>query len=258
MDNDPSMREAMSDGARLVGSFVTMPSPTVAEVMALGGFDFLIVDIEHTGMSGTEVLTVLQATAQIGPKCLVRVGENSEMQIKQVLDAGADGIVVPHVQSKEDAERAVRYAKYPPLGHRGVTAARAARYGESFEEYIGVANQRLAVVALIEDESGLEDIDQIVGVEGIDAIFIGPWDLAGSIGSLGDTESPVVQDAIDKIIDAGVSAGKPIVIYIEDGRDADRWISKGVQVFVLGEDYALLSSKIAEQLRAVREAMRAA
>lgn len=245
-----SLREHSQQGP-LVGSFVTVADPVIAEVMGEAGFDFLIVDVEHTGMALLSVQTVMQAMGNTEAAPVVRVGELSEMQIKQALDAGADGVVVPHIKRASEAELLVQYAKYPPMGRRGLTAARAARYGNNFDEYSRTANSRTSVIALIEDAEAVAEAGAIAAIDGIDFIFIGPWDLSASMGHMGDPDAAEVQAAIAEVIRAVKAAGKKSLIYAESGTDARGWIDRGVDGVVIGEDYVLLLAHCREQLAAL-------
>lgn len=240
-----------NDGRPLAGSFVTVADPVIAEVMGEAGFDFLIVDVEHTGMPLLSVQTLLQAIGNTRAAPLVRVGELSEMQIKQALDAGADGVIVPHIKSAEDAARLVQYSKYPPMGTRGLTAARAARYGNNFDEYSKTANSRTSVVALIEDIEAVAEAEAIASTEGIDFVFIGPWDLSATMGHMGNPGAPEVEEAVQSIIDAVKSSGKRSLIYAESGAGAKYWITRGIDGIVLGEDYQLLLEQCRAQLTAM-------
>jgi 4-hydroxy-2-oxoheptanedioate aldolase len=239
---------------QLVGTFVTVDSPVIAEVLGLAGFDFVIVDMEHTGMDVIRVQTLLQAIGNTPARPMVRVGEISEMLIKQVLDAGAESIMVPHVQSGEDAARIVRYARYAPAGIRGVTAARAAQYGLTFHEYSRRANDSIGIVAIIEDRPGFENAEEIIQTEGIDAIVAGPWDLAASLGFFGEPHHPEVEAAIEEIFRLSANAGKPVASYGESAEEVEGWRNRGADILILGEDYTLLLAKAQTELASLRTA----
>lgn len=243
-----SLRERLRRRDKLVGSFVTIANPVVGEVMAHAGFDFLIVDVEHTGMSLLDVQTVLQGASSSPTSCLVRIGELSAMQTKQALDSGASGIVIPHVCTKAQAEQAVRFAKYGPAGSRGVTAARAARYGLGWDDYSRSANVLTAVVPIIEDAEGVRNTGEIATVEGVDLVITGPWDLAASLGHFGELEHPDVEAAITSVINGVHEAGKPVGVYADTAATGHSWRDRGADVIILGEDYVLLLDRAREQL----------
>jgi 2-keto-3-deoxy-L-rhamnonate aldolase RhmA len=235
----------------LAGSFVTAADPAIAEAMGEAGFDFLVVDVEHTGMALLTAQSVMQGIGNTDTSALVRVGELSEAQIKQALDAGADGVIVPHIRSAADAARLVEYAKYPPLGHRGLAAARAARYGVAFDEYSATANSRTSAIPMIEDVEALSESADIAATDGIDFVFIGPWDLAASMGHLGNPRADDVVAAAESIIDTTKASGKKCLIFAANGADARGWIDRGADGVAIGLDYTLLLEQCRDQLTAM-------
>lgn len=185
----------------LHGFFIGIPSPATVELAGYSGFDFVIIDTEH-GAAGLETLEhLLRAAAASGIAALVRVPRGNADDILHVLDAGADGILVPHVTDAEVASRIVQHAYYPPLGRRGIsTLSRAARHGTGdaakvLREQAG----RTAVIVMIEDREALSEVGAIARVEGVDAVFVGPNDLAASMGHLGNAAHPDVTEAIASI-----------------------------------------------------------
>jgi 2-keto-3-deoxy-L-rhamnonate aldolase RhmA len=219
---------------------VTIPSPAVAELLAHAGFDFLIIDMEHTGMSGSEVQMMLQAASSSDTPCVVRTGELSEVQMKHALDAGAKGIVIPHVNSEDEAKQAVRYARYAPDGSRGVTAGRAALWGLTWEEYYKSINEEVAIIALLEEPAGIDDVERIANVEGVDVVCVGLWDLSAHLGHLGDVEHPTIQEARSNAESVIHDAGKAVARYVETGKEGAAAIADGTEIIILGEDVGLL------------------
>jgi 2-dehydro-3-deoxyglucarate aldolase len=174
-----NLKQKLKNNELTIGSWIMMGNPMSVEVMALAGFDWLVVDVEHTSI-GLETLQNLITTIQAKEiKALVRVSKNEEVIIKRVLDMGADGIIVPMVSSKEDAQQAVDYAKYPPVGKRGVGLYRSTAYGTKFEAYKRWVDEELVIIAQIEHIDAVRNIDEIIRVEGIDGTIIGPYDLSG-------------------------------------------------------------------------------
>ena len=172
-----NFRKRLLGGDVLVGTLITIPSAEVAEIMAGVGFDWLFIDTEHSPFNAHGAQTILQAAGQNCP-CVVRVPANDEVWIKKALDIGADGIIAPQVNSAADAEAIVRMCKYPPDGTRGVGIGRAHQYGLGFNQYMERANNEIAVILQAETAQALKNIFEIVKVPGIDAIFIGPYDLS--------------------------------------------------------------------------------
>ena len=196
-----SLKQKLKNNELTIGSWIMMGNSMSVEVMALAGFEWLVVDIEHTAID-LETTKALITTIQANDiKALVRVSKNEEVIIKRVLDIGADGIIVPMVNSKEDAMQAVDYAKYPPVGKRGVGLYRATKYGTKFEEYKKWVDEELVIIAQIEHIDAVNNIDDILSVNGIDGTIIGPYDLSGSMGYPGDFEREDVQMAVQKVLD---------------------------------------------------------
>src|SRR5262249_35894282 len=193
----------------LLGTMVTLPVPAVAEILADLGFDWLFVDGEHGPLETRELLAILQA---VGDRvaCLVRVPGAEESPIKKALDLGAEGIIVPQVNTVEQAASVVRFARYAPAGSRGVGLSRAHRYGLRFQEYLEAANQRVAVIVQAEHARAVENIESIVKVEGLDAVLLGPYDLAASLGKMGRIDDPAVTDAIEHVTRTCQAAGVPL------------------------------------------------
>lgn len=197
-----SLKEKLKSNQLTIGSWITIGHPSIVEVMASAGFEWLVIDMEHTTLDFT-MTQILIATIQAQDiKALVRVSKNDEVAIKRVLDAGADGIIVPMVNTKQDAIQAVEFAKYPPEGKRGVGLYRAQKYGKGFSDYKSWVNDELVIIAQIEHIDAVQNIEEIISSPGIDGIIIGPYDLSGSMGHPGDYHRVDVRDAIDTVVKA--------------------------------------------------------
>jgi 2-dehydro-3-deoxyglucarate aldolase len=179
-----------------IGSWITINNPIVAEIMAAAGFDWLCIDLEHSITDYAEAQQMIVAIQSKGVKAYVRVGENCPRIIKRMLDAGADGIIVPSVNSVEDAVKAVNAVKYPPIGTRGVGLARAQGYGFDFEKYRDITSKQVKLIAQIEHINAIQDLEKIIATDGIDGTFIGPYDLSGSLGKPGEYDDPKVKEAL--------------------------------------------------------------
>lgn len=230
------LKKRMAAGGSVIGTVVTIDSSTVAELLANVGFDFLWFDLEH-GPLTLETTQAMMAAMQ-GTDCtpLIRVEWNDHALIKRTLDTGPMGIVVPMVSSAEEAERAVKACKYPPQGIRGAGVARAQKYGMDLDAYLKHANEEVMVIVQIEDVPGVEAVDDILKVEGVDLVFIGPFDLSGSMGMLGQVEHPKVQAAIEKVLASCQRARVPIGIFAGSPEKANREISRGFQFILMGVD----------------------
>ncbi|MDC1416929.1 aldolase/citrate lyase family protein [Flavobacteriaceae bacterium] len=181
-----------------IGSWVTLNHPSIAEIMADAGFDWLCVDMEHSTTDYYEAQLLISAIQSKGIKAYVRVGENNARIIKRVLDAGADGIIVPSVNSKEDAIKAVNAVNYPPIGKRGVGLARAQNYGFNFEDYRDGKAKNITLIVQIEHINAINELEEIISIDGVDGTFIGPYDLSGSMGKPGKYDDDDVQLVLKK------------------------------------------------------------
>lgn len=242
MNLDTSLRNRIRAGDLTLGSWITIGHPNVAEILANAGFDWLVIDIEHNPINPAMTQTLITTIQSKGVKAIVRVSKNEEVVIKQVLDAGADGIIVPMVCSREDAIQAVNYAKYPPIGKRGVGLARAQQYGRQFDAYKQWVAEGLIVIAQIEHVDGINNLEEIIGVEGIDGTIIGPYDLSGSMGMPGEFDNPVVKDALGRYIDVCRAHSFPMGFHVVDVRPEkiNEKIDEGYTFLAFGTDFLFM------------------
>lgn len=234
-----SLKEKLKNNELTIGSWIMIGHPISVEVMALAGFEWLVIDMEHTSIdinTAQNLITVIQAN---GIKALVRVSKNEEVIIKKVLDIGADGIIIPMVNSKEDAVKAVEFAKYPPNGKRGVGLYRASKYGVKFEEYKKWVEEELVIIAQIEHIDGVNNIEEIFQVEGIDGTIIGPYDLSGSMGYPGEFERDDVKKAVQKVLDKCKEYNIPSGFHVVDTNPEKlkQKIKEGCTFLAYGIDY---------------------
>ncbi len=224
----------------LLGTMVTLPTPATAEVLAGAGFDWLFIDAEHGALENSAILDVLRAVDRDVP-CVVRVAEAAEVPIKKVLDLGAAGIIAPQVNTSEQAAAVVRYARYAPEGGRGVGLARAHGYGMRFKEYVEAANAEVAVVVQAEHALAVDNIEAIVRVPGVDAVLLGPYDLAASLGKMGQVDDPAVTSAIDRVTRACGEVGMPLGYFGVSAAAVRPYIERGYTLIVAGVDTLLLA-----------------
>jgi 2-dehydro-3-deoxyglucarate aldolase/4-hydroxy-2-oxoheptanedioate aldolase len=243
-------KERLGQGKPLIGTLLTLGVPAIAEMLSRCGFDWLWIDMEHAPLSLEQTQQLIQAKDD---KCaaFVRIPANDEVWIKRILDLGADGIIVPQVRYAEEAERAVAATKYPPEGTRSVGIARAHGFGMDFANYVKQANERLMVILQIEHAEGVRNIDSILKVPGIDAIVIGPYDLSGSFGKLGQLSDPEVQMAIEAVHLACKQRGMPIGIFALQPEQGKAYLKKGYQLLALGIDASYLWNAAKSSLEAV-------
>ena len=244
-------RIRLQRGDPLFGTMITLSSPATAEILAGIGFDWFFVDAEHGPLGTSEVMAILQAVSH-RVSCIVRVPEAAEVPIKKMLDVGADGIIVPQVNTAEQAENVVRWARYAPQGARGVGLARAHGYGASFSEYVRQANDQVAVIVQAEHKTAAENIDQIVAVEGVDAIQLGPYDLSASMGKIGQINDAEVVAAIDRIYAASKNAKLPVGCFGVTAEAVRADIARGSTLICAGTDTLMLGESAKEMLSAIR------
>lgn len=233
----------------LLGTIVTLDAPEVAEVLSASGLDWLFIDTEHAPLDALAAQRLLQA-ARI--PCVVRVPDDSEAALKKALDSGAAGVVVPMVNTAAQAEAVVAACKYPPRGRRGAGIVRAQGYGHGFADYVRRANEATAVIVQCEHIRAVEHIDRIVAVEGVDAVFVGPYDLSGSMGRLGEVEHLDVLAAIEGVRLACEAAGKPLGIYTGSLDSARRFLGQGYTLLAVGADTLMLGSAARQLVAALR------
>lgn len=246
------VKEMLKQGQATLGTWVTTASPDIAEILANIGFDWLIFDMEHAPLSIETVQNLIQATNGSDVVPIVRVAWNDQVLIKLALDIGSYGLLVPLVNSREDAVKAVQAAKYPPVGIRGVGPRRASNYYRSFQDYLARANEEIMVVVQIEHPKAVENIDNILSVEGLDAVYIGPADLTASMGLFGQYSNPEVVKTIDKILLSCKKAGVPVGTHAFDAESVSKLISKGFRFITIGTDTGFLIQGCSETLRQIR------
>jgi 2-dehydro-3-deoxyglucarate aldolase len=240
-----------------IGSWITLGHPAIAEIMASAGFDWLVLDMEHSVLELGEVQTIIQVLDKQQCPAIVRLTSNHPDQIKRVMDAGATGVMVPMVKSAADAHAAIQSVYYPPRGQRGVGLARAQGYGASFPEYQRWMEQNAIVVVMIEHVDAVNDIDAILSVPEIDAYIIGPYDLSGSMGRPGELNHADVQAAIERVLRAGQRAEKPGGIHvIEPDPDAlQQRIRSGFNFLGYTLDIRILDSLCRNHMQTIRSSL---
>lgn len=225
-----SLRQRLKRGERLRGLLIPWSEPSLLEVAAMAGCDYIILDGEHAGLTPKPCEEAVTLAKRERLPILFRVPENRPMWISQFLDIGADGIVVPHVDSAASAEAVVAAACFPPVGVRGIGPARANRWGTADNKtFIETSNDETVIFVQIEDAAGLANADAIMAVERIDGVMIGPRDLASSLGCYGDSSRPEVQEAIDVLIRTAQRHGVATAIPANTPEAAAKMEARGIQ-----------------------------
>jgi 2-keto-3-deoxy-L-rhamnonate aldolase RhmA len=236
------LRASLKDGRPAFGSWLQFGDANVAEVMAQAGFEWLGIDLEHSVIGLETMSHLIQVIELSGCVPLVRLSANDPVLAKRVMDAGAHGVIVPNVNSQQDAERAVQSVKYPPVGFRGVGLGRAHAYGARFQEYADELERYAVVIVMIEHRDGVEAAEKILRVPGVDGVFVGPYDLSSSYGIPGQFEHLVMRQGMARILEAARAAGVAPGIHvvhppIEQVRDR---IAEGFRFIAYGGDMLFL------------------
>lgn len=235
--------DALAEANRpLAGMWVCSGSPLIAELCAGAGLDWLLIDAEHSPNGLESILAQLQAVHGYPVHAMVRPPVNDTVLIKQYLDLGAQNLLIPMVHSVSDAEAAVAATRYPPAGVRGVGSAlaRAARWNR-VPDYLARAGETVSVTVQIESAAAVEAVQDILAVDGVDAIFVGPSDLAASLGVLGQQEHPTVRAAVERCLAAAKRAGKPAGVNAFNPDTAAHYLNCGASFILVGADVALLA-----------------
>ena len=246
-------KKKIKDGDFAIGTFMKSNDPAIAEIIGLAGFDFLVLDNEHVAMGRDSMVNVIRAADAVGLDPLVRVRENNQVDILQALDAGALGVQVPNVDTFEEAASLVQSVKYAPIGKRGFSpTTRAAAYGlMDKKEYVSLSNRESLVVAHCETVTCMENLDDILQLEELDVIFIGPMDLSQSLGVMGEANHPKVLESIDIIIKKVIAAGKAVGI-VSTASQAQDYINRGVQYLLVGTDQGMISTGATQIIKQIR------
>jgi 4-hydroxy-2-oxoheptanedioate aldolase len=236
-----AFKRALRGAKAQIGLWSTLSSNYSVEVIAGAGFDWLLLDMEHSPNDLESLLAQLQAAAAYPTQAVVRVPWNDMVTIKRVLDIGAQSLLVPYVSSAEEARAAVSSTRYPPGGVRGVAGTtRATRFGR-IKDYARRAHEEICLLVQVETQAGLDAIETICGIEGIDGVFIGPADLHASLGHAGEIANPNVKPVIDDAIRRIRKAGKAPGILTPSEDDARRWLECGALFVAVGADVGILA-----------------
>ena len=246
-----SFRQRLQAGEVLFSTLVSFPSPEVVELLSKLNFDWLFIDAEHGPFGPLELQRMLQAARNNCP-CLIRVPSNNLVYIKQALDIGAAGIIVPQINNTEEAQAAVHAAKYPMQGARGVGLARAHEYGISFTDYLAKANDEICIVIQAETQGAIEHIEEIVAIKDIDAILIGPYDLSANLGYTGELDHPEVVRAIQKVERACKQKNVKLGYFGVNAHAVRPYIDRGFTLITAGVDGLFLLNGAQELIQALR------
>jgi len=248
---DKQFKSRLINNEVLLGTLLSLPCPQVAESLAVLDFDWLWLDMEHGSINLETAAAMLQAI-EPHAAALIRVPENNPIYLKQVLDIGASGVIVPMVKTVEQAQAAVDACLYPPRGNRSVGGARATQYGLNFDRYLIQANREISIVLQIEHKDAVNNIEAITQVEGITCLLIGPYDLSGSLGRLGQINHPEVVAAINYVKETCQNQEIPLGIFTPNSGLAQHYKEEGFQLICVGQDCSLLQQQATALLQAMQ------
>lgn len=248
------LKSKLAGRTPIVGSWMALADPGVAEIMARAGFDWLTIDMEHSAITLSQAQELIRVISLCGVCSLVRLPSNDADLAKRVLDAGATGVIVPMVKTREEAEQAVTAAKYPPAGRRSVGLARAQDYGPGFDRYVAAANAETVVIVQIEHADAVANVDAILTVPGVDGFIVGPYDLSASLGIPGQLGHPRVTEALGRVVEAGrrhnVARGLHVVWPGSD--EFIRRVADGFTLLAYSVDFLLLGEACRRDLAVIR------
>lgn len=252
------LRERIRSGAPTLGGWITLGHAGIAEIMANAGFDWVVVDLEHSVTAIDTTAELIRAIDLCGASPLVRLTSNDSDQIKRVMDAGAHGIIVPMVNSAAEAERAVGAVHYAPQGHRGAGLGRAQGYGAKFQEYFAWQKDNPVVIVQIEHTKAVENLDSILSVPGVDGFIIGPYDLSCSMGIPGRFDHPDFTAAMARIRATGQRLGSAAGLHVVEPDLAllEKCLREGYRLIAYGVDIRFLDMLSRQGVQRFREVTR--
>ena len=246
---DTGLKKKLAAQKPTIGGWMTLGHPAIAEIMVNAGFQWVVVDLEHSAIGIREAVDLIRIIDLAGAAPLVRLTSNDPDQAKRVLDGGAHGLIVPMVNSEDEARQAVSSAYYQPRGTRGCGLSRAQMYGAGFPDYCTWLEREAVVIVQIEHIDGVRNLDRILSVEGVDAYIIGPYDLSASLGRPGDFENPEFVAAMDRIRDVGRARRKSGGLHIVEPDPAmlKKRLAEGFNFIAYSVDIRMLD----QQCRAI-------
>ena len=226
-----------------IGSWCTLSNPAIVEILANSGYEFVVIDVEHTAISIHQAIESIRVLDLMKVSPLVRVTGLDVGQIKRVIDSGAHGIIVPNVESKEDVQKIIEAIQYPPVGKRGAGLGRAQKYGEGFDSYYQSSNEGIIFIPQIETKKGVDNLKEILLCDQIDSILVGPYDLSSSLGIAGIFDHSIYKETLEIIASRVSVANKSLGIHVVDPDPdlARQYIKDGFNFIVYGTDIRFLS-----------------
>ena len=250
-----NLKQRIKKGETLNGCWINLGSPLAAELIGHAGFDWVLIDLEHSSMAEKDVQTILQAMESTPTAVLVRVESSDAARISKVMDSGAEGVMCPKVDNAIEAKKVINGLHYPPFGKRGVAKmVRATAFGKNFQEYYESGKENFLGIIQIETMDALDNLDEIAALEGVDVLFIGPADLSMEMGIFGQFDNPIFSDAVKKIIAAADKHGKATGILFFDPNDYKKYHDMGIKFIGCGADATFLAEGARNMAKKLNEA----
>ncbi|MGK0307149.1 MAG: 2-dehydro-3-deoxyglucarate aldolase [Urechidicola sp.] len=248
------LKESLRNSELTIGSWLTIPNQAIVEILASADFEWLTLDLEHSAIDIESAQNLIGHIQANNMEALVRVSKNDEVIIKRVMDAGANGVIVPMVKNAEEARQAVTYVKYPPFGKRGVGLSRAQHYGTAFESYKKWVQEESVVIAQIEHIESVNNLEDILNVEGIDGIIVGPYDLSASMGKPGMFDDDDVKEVLNRIDTITLKMNKPLGFHVIDSNHMKllEKIKKQYSFLAFSLDFFFLGDKAREEMKLLK------
>ncbi|NHN61312.1 MULTISPECIES: HpcH/HpaI aldolase/citrate lyase family protein [Halorussus] len=256
MTDTPEFKRRLADRDPVVGHWLSVGHPAVAEVCAREA-DFAVIDTEHAPTDLESVANVARAVEAAGDcSLLARVAWNDPVRIKRILDTGVSGVLVPMVETEAEAREAVEATRYPPEGVRGIAASRGNDYGRDLTDQVESAGDHLATVVQVETERAVENAGDIAGVEGVDALLVGPADLSGSLDAFGEYDAEPFRGAVERVLDAAHAEDVPVGTLATGDDDIRRWAEYGYDYQIVGVDAGYLETGAERARQTFEESMK--
>lgn len=250
-----NLKTKLTNNKLSIGTWLTIAHQAVVEILGSAGFEWITIDMEHSAIDYGDVLNLVGHIQGNGMEALVRVSKNEEVVIKKVMDAGADGVIVPMIKNKEEAEQAVAFVKYPPVGKRGVGLNRAQKWGTGFNEYKDWTNNEAVVITQIEHIEAVNNLEDILNTPGIDGVIVGPYDLSASMGYPGEYDRDDVKAALERVVEVTKKSNKSLGFHVIESRYANlkERISQGYTFLAFSLDFFFLGDRAREEMKKLKE-----
>lgn len=251
-----NLKERLKSGEKLLGTMVTtIDTPDFMKVLKNCGYDYVLIDCEHGSYSFDAVSRMIGVARPIGLPVLVRIPEIRREHVLKFMEMGASGLLLPNTESAEQAKKLVEYSKYAPMGKRGVSLSRphADFKKVNGKEYMAQANAETILMCQIESAQGVQNVESIIGVDGIDVAFVGPNDMSQDYGILGEFENPIMISALNRVLEAAKAAGKVAGVHFGKEDPVAKWAKAGYQMNMCNSDIGLLSAGAKASMSYIRE-----